>query len=126
RRPFRGLRARSAALAGPPWLKSPLLLFRFPRLMISLGGAVFILAVVTASSPLFLSAAGNKTLSNSLDAACPWDVGLAFTAPLTFLGVGGTPNPSAAGAAVGLASGEQQIHEATDGIDNLGPLEKFG
>jgi putative ABC transport system permease protein len=94
--------------------------------MIALGGAVFVLAVVTASSPLFLSAAGNKTLSNSLDAACPWDVGLAFTAPLSFLGVGGTPNPSAAGAAVGLSSGEQQIHDATDGIDNLGPLERFG
>jgi ABC-type antimicrobial peptide transport system permease subunit len=116
----------SASLASPPWLKSPLLLLRFPRLMIALGGAVFIMSVVTASSPLFLSSAGNKTLSNSIAKACPWDVGLYLSAPLAFVqGVSGTPF-QASSSAVALQPAENSIHSTTDGIANLGPVEKFG
>ena len=104
----RGLRARLTPFASPPWLKAPLLLFRFPRLLVALGGAVFILAVVTASSPLFLSSAGNRILSNTIATACPWDVGISFTTPLQVLRTSqGLPNGLGAGSAYAGA-------EATD------------
>jgi putative ABC transport system permease protein len=121
----RGLRARLAPFASPPWLKSPLLLFRFPRLLAALGGAVFILVVVTASSPLFLSSAGNRILSNTIATACPWDVGLSFTTPLQVLQTSqGLPNGLGVGSA--YAGAEATVNSSTNGMANLGPVEKFG
>src|SRR6185295_17570533 len=71
--PGRWIRRRLATLASPPWLKAPMLLLRFPGLLVAVTGAVFILAVASAAGPLFLSSAGNQTLRTSIASDCTWD-----------------------------------------------------
>jgi putative ABC transport system permease protein len=125
--PLGRLSGRLASFASPPWLKSPLLLFRFPRLLVAMGGAVFVLALVTASSPLFLSSAGNRTLSNAIGPACPWDVGMTFQSPLAMLREPGRfgQGPSAS-ADEALREAEATINDFTHDIPGLGPVERFG
>jgi FtsX-like permease family protein len=70
-----GARRRLASAFGAPWVRAPLLLFRFPGLLVSVGTAVLILAVAGSASPLFLSSAGNATLQQGIADTCPWEVG---------------------------------------------------
>src|SRR5438105_6057252 len=83
------MRRRFAWLANPAWARAPLLLRRFPGLLAAVMGAGFILAAVSASSPLFVSSAENQALHESLKGLCPWSGGLAIMAfqPLSGAGV---------------------------------------
>ncbi|MGH2572432.1 MAG: FtsX-like permease family protein, partial [Actinomycetota bacterium] len=63
-------------LASPPWLKAPLLLMRYPGLLLSVGGAALFLALASASGPLFLSSASNAALAKGIEGPCFWGVGL--------------------------------------------------
>src|SRR5881296_3004100 len=71
-----GLRRRFAIVFGAPWLRAPLLLLRYPGLLIAVGTAVLILAIAGAASPLFLSSAGNATLQRGIAETCRWEVGV--------------------------------------------------
>jgi putative ABC transport system permease protein len=71
-----GLRRRAAVVFGAPWLRAPLLLLRYPGLLVAVGTAVLILAVAGAASPLFLSSAGNATLHRAIAETCAWEVGV--------------------------------------------------
>lgn len=71
-----GLRRRLAVISGAPWVRAPLLLFRYPGLLIAVGTAVLILAVAGSASPLFLSSAGNATLQRGIAETCRWEVGM--------------------------------------------------
>jgi putative ABC transport system permease protein len=62
-----------------PWIRAPLLLFRYPGLLVAIGTAVLILAVAGAASPLFLSSAGNATLQRGIADTCSWEVGAKIT-----------------------------------------------
>src|SRR5437867_6621184 len=44
------------------WLQAPLLLLRFPALLLAVGGAIAVLVAAVASGPLFLSSAQNAAL----------------------------------------------------------------
>src|SRR2546426_8080357 len=71
-----GARTRLGLATASPWLRPPLLLVRFPGLLLAIGSALVILSVAGAASPLFLSSAGNAMLQDGITATCPWDVAL--------------------------------------------------
>ena len=93
-RPIAGLRRRIGAFASAPWLRAPLLLPRFPALLLAVGGAVAILGAATAAGPLFLSSAANETLQEQLAQACPWATGLHARQPVPLAGRLGTFDPA--------------------------------
>jgi putative ABC transport system permease protein len=53
-----------------------MLLRRFPGLLAAVVGAGFVLAVASASQPLFISSAGNAAVHASLHGLCPWTAGM--------------------------------------------------
>ncbi len=67
-------------LTSPPWVRAPLLLFRFPGLLLAVVTAGLVLATASAAGPLFLSSAGNGTIAQGLAGACPWNTGLQASA----------------------------------------------
>lgn len=70
-------RERLAAFASAPWLRAPVLLFAFPGLLVAVVAATLILSIASASSPLFVSSAGNATLRNGLSGqVCPYTTAL--------------------------------------------------
>src|SRR5437667_12560618 len=71
-----GIRTKLGLVAASPWLRAPLLLVRFPGLLLAIGSALVILSVAGAASPLFLSSAGNAMRQDGIQATCPWDVAL--------------------------------------------------
>ena len=48
------------------WRRSPLLLSRYPSVFVAIAVAAAVLALATASSPLFLASAGDAALHNEL------------------------------------------------------------
>src|SRR5438094_987807 len=58
------------------WLTSPFVLALYPGLLLSIAGAGVILAAAAAAAPVFVSSAGNATLTKGLQPLCPWGVGL--------------------------------------------------
>jgi hypothetical protein len=62
-------RARAQQRGLPFWLGTPLRLRRFPGVLFAVIGAAMILAVATASGPLFLSSAGAAALGEHLTQA---------------------------------------------------------
>src|SRR5207249_9057599 len=70
------VQSRVNALASPPWVKAPVLLVRYPGLLLAVAGSVLILVVASPCGPLFLSSAGNAALRNGIAASCSWDVAL--------------------------------------------------
>jgi putative ABC transport system permease protein len=62
-------RARAAKRGLPFWLGTPLRLRRFPGVLFAVIGAAVVLAVATASGPLFLSSAGAAALGEHLTQA---------------------------------------------------------
>jgi len=61
-------------------VRAPLLLFRFPGLLLAVVTAGLVLATASAAGPLFLSSAGNGTIAQGLAGACPWNTGLQASA----------------------------------------------
>jgi putative ABC transport system permease protein len=112
---------RVRALATGPWLKAPLLLLRYPGLLLAVASSILILSMVSAAGPLFLSSAGNASLHESLADACPWDVGwhLSGPAPLSGRSVFGGP------ALAAVQAEERILDQSTAGIADLGPRETF-
>ena len=52
-----------AAAGAPLWRKAPVLLLRYPEILLATATTAFILAIVTAAHPLFLSAAGTAAVT---------------------------------------------------------------
>jgi putative ABC transport system permease protein len=113
---------------GAPWLRAPLLLLRYPGLLLAVATAVVILAVAGSASPLFLSSAGNATLQRGIAETCRWEVGVKFStnAPIAgqafSQGIGGVPSRGQA-----LALFEQVDRrfrsEMGKGIEHVAPVE---
>jgi putative ABC transport system permease protein len=123
-----GLRRRLAVVFGAPWLRAPLLLLRYPGLLIAIGTAVLILAVAGSASPLFLSSAGNATLQRGIADTCPWDVGMKLSANAPITGRGTRANfgfggpPGSAISVVQNTDAELRAHLG-DGLAHVGPVE---
>src|SRR5438034_7415246 len=62
------------------WLQAPLLLLRFPALLLAVGGAIAVLVAAVASGPLFLSSAQNAALEKHLAVVSRWNGGLTVVA----------------------------------------------
>ncbi len=109
-------------LANPAWERAPLLLRRYPGLLAAVIGAGFVLAVASASQPLFISSAGNQALHASLEGLCPWTAGWQITSlqPLS-----GAPAPGNVGQGVPSDRLFPQrtafIDGLARGVPNLGP-----
>jgi putative ABC transport system permease protein len=121
-RPFR----RLSALAAPPWARAPLLLLRFPALLLAVATASVILAVASASSPLFLSSAGNGALRNAIAqdvSLCPWTLGLQVTTfgSLTPHQAVEGPFPSGEGGVEEFQARDAALRHSASSVPRLGP-----
>ncbi len=132
RTPARGRGSRLIGwLSNPAWARAPILLRRYPGLLAAVFGAGFVLALVSASPPLFVSSAENQALQASIAKLCPWTVGYAVGAyqpltpvvPITLPGAGG-----GGGGGGNPISGEQlfqirdgAVNRSVAGISRLGP-----
>jgi putative ABC transport system permease protein len=108
-----------SAFASSPWLRAPLMLVRYPGLLLAIGASLLILAVTSGASPLFLSSAGNASLARELTEACPWTVGLevSISTPLVGTTIFGD---SAKEAYTNL---DKQVGQIFGGAPHLGPTE---
>jgi putative ABC transport system permease protein len=107
-----------SAFASSPWLRAPLMLVRYPGLLLAIGASLLILAVTSGASPLFLSSAGNASLARELREACPWTAGLEVTVSSPLVGTSfGNPAKETYTAA------DQEVRAAVAGTPNVGPTE---
>ena len=122
-----GLRARLGLATAAPWVRAPLLLVRFPGLLLAIGSALMILSVAGAASPLFLSSAGNATLQDGIAATCAWDVALTHqsSAPIAgeALNSGFFYNEPSVDALAQIRSADALMNRVDRGIAHLGPPE---
>ncbi|TML02165.1 MAG: FtsX-like permease family protein [Actinobacteria bacterium] len=122
-----GVRTRLGLATASPWLRAPFLLVRFPGLLLAIGSALVILSVAGASSPLFLSSAGNATLQDGIAATCPWDVALTHQAHAPVggeaLNSGFFYNQPSVDALAQIRSADALMNRVDRGIGHLGPPE---
>src|SRR5690349_8467068 len=120
--PARGRGSRLLGwLSNPAWARAPLPLRRYPGLLAAEFGAGFVLALVSASPPLFVSSAENQALQASIAKLCPWTVGYAVGAyqpltpvvPITL--PGGPPGGGAGGG--NTITGEQLFQTRDAAVD---------
>ena len=104
-------------MGSPPWVRAPFLLFTFPTLLLAIATSVGILAIASASSPAFLSAAGNRAFQDGMAPFCPYTATAQITSYIPLVG------------RVALGSGSQRIaatdasvQHAITGIANLDPV----
>ncbi|MGI8678909.1 MAG: ABC transporter permease [Jatrophihabitans sp.] len=64
-------RFRGGAFSTLPWLRAPILLLRRPVVFVAIVGASAILAMASASGPLFLSSIGSASLRAQARQTCP-------------------------------------------------------
>jgi hypothetical protein len=121
-----------ASMGSAPWLKAPILLLRFPGLLLATASAFLILAVASAAGPLFLSSAGNATLQRTLAESCPWDTGLEMRipAPLSgenfiYSGFGPPPSGPAPGAVAALRTADSQIRKSFAPVPKTLPVRWY-
>lgn len=60
----------------PIWTKAPLLLLRFPKVLLAIFGSALILGVAGVAGPLFLSSSGSAALRDQLEEVSRFDAGL--------------------------------------------------
>ena len=71
---------RAAVAGGPLWRKAPLLLFRFPTLLLAVVAGALVLAVAASMPALFLSSAGGVEVAGGLSHVSPAEAGLTIQA----------------------------------------------
>ena len=62
--------------SNPLWARSPLVLRRYPGLLVAVATGALLLAVAAASSPLFLSSAAGSALEREVENATVYGAGL--------------------------------------------------
>jgi hypothetical protein len=68
---------RDGQLGGNPmWSKAPLVLRRFPAILVAIIVSAVILAVSSAAGPLFLSSAASASLADGVARTTPFSAGL--------------------------------------------------
>lgn len=73
-------------MGSPPWVRAPFLLFTFPTLLLAIATSVGILAIASASSPAFLSSAGNRAFQDGIAPFCPYTATAQFTSYIPLVG----------------------------------------
>lgn len=69
--------SRDGGLGGNPmWSKAPLVLRRFPAILVAIIASAIILAVSSAAGPLFVSSAGSAALEDGVARTTPYSAGL--------------------------------------------------
>ena len=100
----------------PLWAKSPLLLLRFPGLLLSILVGALLLALAGASSPLFTSSAARSALANELEETTSYGAGATIGQAGPFEGRQGTgPNTQA----IGYREQDTILRERLQGVPNL-------
>jgi putative ABC transport system permease protein len=100
----------------PLWAKSPLLLLRFPGLLLSVLVGALLLALAGASSPLFTSSAARSALANELEETTSYGAGATIGQAGPFEGRQGTgPNTQA----IGYREQDRILRERLKGVPNL-------
>ncbi len=110
-------RRQTLSLGNPLWTKAPFLLPRFPGVLVAVLGAVLVLALATAASPLFLSSAGNASLDRQLQHQyCKWNAGFTVS---DYGRLYGTQDGLSATEL--LSQREALITQGASGVPGLGP-----
>jgi putative ABC transport system permease protein len=101
----------------PLWAKSPLLLLRFPGLLLSVLVGALLLALAGASSPLFTSSAARSALKNDLEETTVFGAGATIGQAGPFEGRPGVgPNTQA----LGYREQDQILRRNLGDVPNLG------
>src|SRR5215831_7062319 len=118
-RPLAALRRWLSGMGSPPWVRAPFLLFTFPTLLLAIATSVGILAVASASSPAFLSSAGNRAFQDGMAPFCPYTATAQFTSYIPLVGrvaLGSGPER--------IAQTDASVQHAIAGIPHLDPVER--
>jgi len=101
----------------PLWAKSPLLLLRFPGLLLSVLAGALLLALAGASSPLFTSSSARSALANDLGETTFFGAGATIGQAGPFEGRPGFgPNTQA----IGYRKQDQILRRSLGDVPNLG------
>jgi putative ABC transport system permease protein len=101
----------------PLWAKSPLLLLRFPGLLLSVLAGALLLALAGASSPLFTSSAARSALANDLEETTVFGAGATIGQAGPFEGRPGVgPNSQA----IGYRKQDEILRRSLGDVPNLG------
>ena len=104
-------------MGSPPWVRAPFLLFTFPTLLLAIATSVGILAIASASSPAFLSAAGNRAFQDGMAPFCPYTATAQLTSYIPLVGrvaLGSGP--------ARIAQTDASVQHAIAGIPHLDPV----
>jgi putative ABC transport system permease protein len=101
----------------PLWAKSPLLLLRFPGLLLSVLAGALLLALAGASSPLFTSSAARSALANDLEETTVFGAGATIGQSGPFEGRPGFgPNTQA----IGYRKQDEILRQSLGDVPHLG------
>jgi putative ABC transport system permease protein len=104
-------------VVNPLWAKSPLLLLRFPGLLLSVLAGSLLLALAGASSPLFTSSAARSALASDLEETTVFGAGATIGQAGPFEGRPGFgPNTQA----IGYQKQDQILRQTLGDVPNLG------
>jgi len=104
-------------VVNPLWAKSPLLLLRFPGLLLSVLAGALLLALAGASSPLFTSSAARSALASELEDTTVYGAGVTIGQAGPFEGRSDSgPNTQA----VGYRKQDGILRQSLADVPNLG------
>jgi putative ABC transport system permease protein len=104
-------------VVNPLWAKSPLLLLRFPGLLLSVLAGALLLALAGASSPLFTSSAARSALASDLEETTVFGAGATIGQAGPFEGRPGFgPNTQA----IGYRKQDEILRRSLGDVPNLG------
>ncbi|MGI8606606.1 MAG: hypothetical protein ACR2L0_05550 [Gaiellaceae bacterium] len=101
----------------PLWAKSPLLLLRFPGLLLSVLAGALLLALAGASSPLFTSSAARSALASELEDTTVYGAGVTIGQAGPFEG---RPDSGPNTQAVGYRKQDGILRQTLAAVPNLG------
>lgn len=104
------------------WAKSPLLLLRFPAILLAVFFSIVILSMASSLGPLYRSATANATLTDQLRSVPRWQAGLTVVSVAQVAGRLPVSSPFHVLLAETLLEGRDDLlHEALAGARGLGP-----
>ena len=101
----------------PAWLRTSVVLLRYPALLAAIVLAAVVLAAASAAAPLFLGSAGSTALRGAVERTSRWEAGLTVAAYGRVGGQGAEGGPSAQEL---LRRRTDFLRRLTGGVEGLG------
>src|SRR6266511_897793 len=108
---------RTRVFPTPAWLRTSVVLLRYPALLAAIVLAAVVLAAASAAAPLFLGSAGSTALRGAVERTSRWEAGLTVAAYGRVGGQGAEGGPSAQEL---LRRRTDFLRRLTGGVEGLG------